>query len=108
MITDEKVRAKIREEFLAKIKKESLRKPEIQVITQEEYIALQEIASFKCPRNKDTRFCDGKSCPSRPEDRTLDYYDECMQAGRVSFIIDKVLNGRITVAIGNNGWSIPV
>jgi len=104
----EEERAALRESLFRKLEEERTAKKQIKVISTDEYVALREIASFKCPKNKDIKFCDGKSCPSRPEDANIDYWDECIKARSVLHILDNVLNGGIAVANGNNGWSIPV
>jgi len=97
---------KTKEELKQRLK-EADEKPPI-VITFDEYATYQEKTLFECPIGRDPRDCDGKPCPTRPDNPHEDYFDECACARRSRSRLRQVLNGKIVVSNGNGGWEIPV
>ena len=84
-------------------------KPEKKIITIDEYHDYIERSSFRCPYNRDIRFCNGRDCPTRPEDFTEDYWCECVSAGTSKMRLKQVANGKILVHHAkNDGWAVSV
>lgn len=76
------------------------------IITTDEYNDYIERASFRCPYNKDIRFCDGKDCPTRVEDFTEDYWGECVKARSSKLRLRQVAEGEILIHQTRiNGWA---
>lgn len=80
---------KTREELMVQLHEELARPEKPEIITMDEYKYLFEVASFECMRNRDPRFCDGRSCPPKPDDIRDDYYDECVDARSARLKLDK-------------------
>ena len=55
-----------KEEMMNRLREELRRTPEVELITQDEYTTLKEIAAFKCPNGWHVAGCDGHNCPRQP------------------------------------------
>jgi len=97
---------KTKEELLQRLAEED-KKPR-PTITFDEYVSYKEKSLFRCPLGREPRDCDGKICPTRPDNIHEDYFEECINARRSRNRLNQVLNGEICVTNGNSGWEIPV
>ena len=94
-----------------RLREELRRTPETELITQDEYQTLKEIAAFTCPNGwKTTQGCDGRGCPTKNGDKSpfSDYYWECREARAALRKLEAVTRGETAVVSNGNGWTMPV
>ena len=95
---------------LPPVSSEELTRPrEPETIIVDEYRVLRELASFECPRKRDPRICDGRSCPTKPDNIHDDYYDECVDARWARLRLSDIAKGKIIVHVDRgDGFEVPL
>lgn len=75
-------------------------------ILREEYLYALEATAFRCPKGRRREDCDGHPCPRRPEDPTVDYYNECVRSLQARILVTEVMEGKVLLIKGIGGWEV--